>query len=90
MAYFSNGSEAECAVDECRRLCANWRDGCVILDLHCDWNYEAVGADADKTKKETLEALWPTIGPDNGECRLFREHPTMALPAHVITNEEKP
>ena len=80
MAYFSNGSEGDGAREQYCDRCQNWRDrgdgrgdGCPVWDLHMAWNYDAVGKDADETKRLALDVLWPRLKVFNGDCQLFLE-----------------
>ena len=85
MAYFSNGTEGECYEAEYCSGCVNFRtqgdeggDGCAILDLHLQWNYDQITAATDSlivlaaaTKHEALEHFIPTDKGDNKQCRMF-------------------
>lgn len=77
MGYFSNGTEGEMFE---ARYCANCIHRpttpealpCPVWHLHMLWNYDAVGAYGDKTKRTALETFI-TRGEDgrNQQCRMF-------------------
>lgn len=81
MAYFANGSEADGAWERYCSRCVNWRERikgdlivgptCPVWLLHLDWNYDAAGRNADRTKRQGLDTLWPREVCYNGECQLF-------------------
>ncbi len=75
MAYFPNGSDGDIYHARYCERCVHWSDetGCPTWDLHNEWNYDAVGKDADKDKAFALELLWPRDGVYNADCRLFHE-----------------
>jgi hypothetical protein len=77
MAYFANGSEADYYEEKYCERCVHYpgdsHEICPVMELHQMWNYDAVGKDADETKKEALEMLWPRKGVHNGDCRMFHE-----------------
>lgn len=80
MAYFSNGSEGDGAWKRYCSRCANWRERvagenptCPVWVLHLEWNYDAVGVNANQTKRQALDMLWSREGCYNGECQLFVE-----------------
>jgi hypothetical protein len=81
MGYFPNGTSGLDYQERVCSRCVNWRDkgdgrgeGCPIIDLHYLWNYDAVGKDADKTKKTALDMF---IARDeegfNKQCEMFLE-----------------
>jgi hypothetical protein len=72
MAYFSNGSDQSYYENMYCNRCVH-DVGCRVFGLHLEWNYEAVGEDADLTKKEALDTLWPRDGLHNGACAMFFE-----------------
>lgn len=80
MAYFSNGSEGDLAERQNCGRCVHQSDSgieCPVMQLHLEWNYDAVGSDADLTKKQALETLWPTEelprGKFPGKCGMLVE-----------------
>lgn len=83
MGYFPNGSEAENYQATFCWKCVNWRDngsgseGCPIMDLHFIWNYDAVGKNADATKKRALDLFIPKEkdGIFNAECTMYQIRP---------------
>ena len=83
MAYFANGSEGGYYLEKYCQRCQNWRKRttmgiahCPVIDLHFDWNYDAVGSNADETKKHALNTLWPQTedGIHNADCAMFLAH----------------
>ena len=74
MAYFSNGTDGDCYDKKYCSRCVHNQGKCPILFLHLDWNYEAVGKDADPAKAAALDTLWPRNDDGtNGECAMFIE-----------------
>lgn len=80
MAYFPNGTSGISYMERFCFRCVHWKDlndgrgeGCPIMDLHILWNYDAVGDDADPTKKTALNNLIPLRkdGLGNEECSCF-------------------
>lgn len=81
MGYFPNGTSNEFYTGHFCANCRNWRYdeetdtyGCPIMDLHLLWNYDAVGSDADLTKKSALNMFIPIAGIENQECKMFLPH----------------
>jgi hypothetical protein len=63
MAYFPNGTSHQCYLEALCTRCLNFRDlgdgrgpGCPIIDLHFEWNYEAIN---DDTKRHALNHFIP-------------------------------
>ena len=78
MAYFANGSEGDYYERKYCRRCVHWANSiCPVMDLHMEWNYEAAGKDADKTKHTALNTLWPTKGGHNSKCAMFHAQETL-------------
>jgi hypothetical protein len=82
MAYFANGSDGDYYEAKYCARCVHGQgrfqeDGetCPVMVLHFLWNYDSVGANADKTKATALETLWPRDKDRiyNGDCRMFIE-----------------
>ena len=77
MAYFANGDEGEYYQERyCERCVHNSGNSakmCPVLELHMIWNYDAVGQNADQTKRQALNTLWPRTGAHNDDCAMF--HP---------------
>lgn len=74
MAYFSNATQGEIYRAKYCNWCINNgddEDSCPIWDLHLMWNYDAVGKNADETKRIALNALIPVEGIENLECKFF-------------------
>lgn len=81
MGYFPNSCANEFYTSKYCDKCKNWRFdedtdtfGCPIMDLHMIWNYDAVGKDADKSKKTALSMFIPIVGIENAECQMFLPH----------------
>lgn len=79
MAYFPNGTSGMHFMETFCFRCIHWKDlndgrgeGCPIMDLHMLWNYDAVGQNADDTKKTALDMLIPrTKEGINHMCSFF-------------------
>jgi hypothetical protein len=76
MAYFANGSEGEYYKEKYCSGCVHGDKPCPVMRLHFDWNYDAVGKDADLKKQHALNVLWPRDGAHNGDCAMFFPKPT--------------
>jgi hypothetical protein len=86
MAYFPNGTSHQCYLETLCTRCRNFRDlqdgrgpGCPILDLHFQWNYEAVN---DQTKRQALNHFIP-IEEDEFGHKTINADCLMFLPADV-------
>jgi len=76
MAYFANGTVGDYYEEKYCYRCVHWSTepnrGCPVYLLHLDWNYEAVGKNADATKAQALDWLWPRKrNGHNGACGMF-------------------
>lgn len=78
MGYFPNGYAHEAYLLTYCVNCQNWRHnenpdtvGCPIMDLHMQWNYDAIGNDADPDKRLALDTFIPYVGIANAECKMF-------------------
>jgi len=80
MAYFSNSSEGDYYYARYCEQCVHndLETGCPVWQLHFMWNYDAVGDNADETKAEALDSLWPRNKDDchNGDCLMFHSNQT--------------
>jgi hypothetical protein len=81
MGYFSNGSQAaDYQAQFCDRCFHDRDNNCPILLLHLLWNYDAVGRNADETKKIALNTFIPCEGIQNKQCLMF-------VPCALISDE---
>lgn len=84
-------------VDQFCEHCRNFRDmndgrgpGCPIMDLHTLWNYDAIGADADKVKNDALEHFIPSDKegfPE--ECAMYLPEEGYVDPAQRNLDQQK-
>ncbi len=79
MGYFSNGTESmhyeTCYCEQCVHY-GDEDQGCPIMGLHAEWNYEAV---EDQLKSDVLSTFIPLDDDHNNEaCKLF--HPIFHEP----------
>lgn len=89
MGYFANGSEGDDFEEQFCRRCVHEREGefCPVIVLHQLWQYDQLDAETDRhygrepqdpvseAKRFALEALIPTEGAYNGQCRMFHPRP---------------
>ena len=80
MGYFPNGTSHDYYTSQYCDHCRNFRrdpdsevEGCPIMDLHMIWNYDAVGKDADETKRAALDAFITANGDglENDQCKMY-------------------
>lgn len=78
MGYFSNGTEGELFKERYCYGCQNLKedeefggDYCPILDLHLLWNYDAVGCNADQTKKMALDHFIRRDKNGDQSCQMY-------------------
>lgn len=92
MAYFSNASEAEYYTAMYCDRCVHDRDpdrGCPVMGVHLEWNYAAIGENADEAKTMALDILWPRAkdGIHNGQCAMF--YPTSCAEIFAEADERE-
>lgn len=82
MGYFSNGTEGMAYEEKYCRHCVHQEHGCEVWLLHMDWNYEAVGPNADTTKARALQLFIPRNKQtgNNEQCRMFHQSPNDEFP----------
>jgi hypothetical protein len=80
MAYFPNGMSQEVYEFQWCSRCIHWKEDefCPVMELHFDWNYDAVGKDADGTKATALSHFIPMKGVEPLQCRMFVAAPQAA------------